>query len=539
MAFNPSSTIYLCNVPIDSTYKHQIYFGNRTAQFDYFFARADKIFTEYLTVRKTKPDGSLQSSVRVNANIDDLYGCNYMFYQNGHHGTKWFYAFITNLVYINEGTTEIVFETDVWQTWMFDANIENSYVIREHSTVDFPGSNTVPESFNMQNYVLQEIMIDDTLDDWGYLIGTSEHDFDSSMWEELFGKTTIRGQRMSGIYQGVYFYYFEDTSVINTFIETAINKGEDCILFITLIPKFCVSNNGIGLEDQNDEGWVYGSSRPAEKEIDLSFSPTSFTFDGYTPKNKKLYTAPFFKMVITNHNGQIAEYAIEDFEQDNHITFTMYGDISANPSVTLVPNDYKGVTENFDEGISISNFPQCSFTTDTFKMWLAKNQFSIAGNMLGNAGIIAGSVAATALTGGGYLAVAGATAMGANAILSTINEPYQASLQPNRAQTATAKSNLITAIKENKFRYYIQTIKPSFARTIDDYFTMYGYQTNKIKTPNLSARPYYNYVQTADINITGTIPCDDMRILKAMFNNGVTLWKPNATVGDYSVDNSI
>ena len=80
MAFNPNSTIYLCNVPIDNTYTHQLYFASIAKQNEYFLTRVQKTFANYLTVRKTLPDGSLQSSVKVGANIDDLQNCNYMYY---------------------------------------------------------------------------------------------------------------------------------------------------------------------------------------------------------------------------------------------------------------------------------------------------------------------------------------------------------------------------------------------------------------------------------------------------------------------------
>ena len=59
----------------------------------------------------------------------------------------------------------------------------------------------------------------------------------------------------------------------------------------------------------------------------------------------KLFTNPFFNLVVTNHNGEEAVYNIEDFynangRNDNNRTFhfTMKGDISVNPTVTLYPH---------------------------------------------------------------------------------------------------------------------------------------------------------------------------------------------------------
>ena len=90
----------------------------------------------------------------------------------------------------------------------------------------------------------------------------------------------------------------------------------------------------------------------------------------------------------------------------------------------------------------------------------------------------------------------------------------------------------------NKFDIYYRSIKREYAQTVDDFFTMFGYQTNRVKVPNVSSRPCFNYVQTIDINIIGAIPNDDMLKLKNIYNSGVTLWKPTATVGDYSGNNA-
>lgn len=547
MAFNPSSTIWLCNVAIDSTYQNEIYFASLTEQQEYFASKVVKTFSEYLTVRVNRPDGSFQNSVKVNANIDVLRSlpCNYMFYQNANHGTKFFYAFITKMIYINEGTTELVFETDVYQTWLFNVTLRQSYVVREHSATDEIGDNIVPEKFNFQDYVYTRITEDDTLNKWGYLVGTTENDLsDPSLWEEIFGGSSnpvVSGKKMSGIYQGLFYYYFKTIERMNKFLNEVVEKNNDCIVFIAVVPEFSVSGSEVGANDTdnaNGEGWVYASTSPAQSTVSIDFTDYNFTFGGYVPKNNKLYTSPYCNLIVTNHSGQEAEYAIEDFERRDNVSFAMYGDISANPSIMLVPKNYKGITNNYDSGITISGFPQASFNTDTFKLWLAKNQYGVALDTLGNIGQIVAGVASIGATGGAGAAIGAATiASGAQGVLGTINNVYQASREPNKAQTGGGKNNLLTAMKANKFEYYYRRIKADYAETVDGFFTMYGYQTNKVKIPNVSSRPYFNYVQTVDVNITGGIPSDDMATLKAIYNRGVTLWKPNAVVGNYAVDN--
>lgn len=537
MTFTPSSMIWLCSVPIDNTYQNQIRFSTAAEQSTYFATKTKKTFSDYVVVRKTTPDGRLRSSVKVEANIDDLYGCNYMHYRNVNHGTRTFYCFITDLVYVSEGTTEIVYETDVYQTWMFDVQLLESYVVREHSETDIAGDNIVPEPFNYGEYVYQQVTpsSDNTwanLTQWGYLVGASVFVSENGNIE------VSRGSLHSGIYQGLYFYYFTNASKVNAFLDLVETEKEDSVLFIAVVPRFSVGNNVVSIFNNSEylNGYVMTTNSPETTTLRISSSPS--TFGGYTPKNKKLFTTQFCRLLVTNHSGAEAEYSIEDFSAG--IAFYMYGDVCANPSITIQPSNYKGIARNHDAGLSINNFPQCAYHSDSFKLWLAKNQYTIAIDALGAVGSVAVGGAMLA-TGGGSVIGGGMVVNGASKIASTLNGIYQATREPNRSNAGATKNNLLTAITKNRFEFYFKQLKPEYAKTIDDYFTMFGYQTNRVKVPNIFSRPYFNYVQTIDANISDStfgIPCDDIVRLKKMYNDGVTFWSKEAKVGDYSVNNA-
>ena len=76
------------------------------------------------------------------------------------------------------------------------------------------------------------------------------------------------------------------------------------------------------------------------------------------------------------------------------------------------------------------------------------------------------------------------------------------------------------------------------SKCIDDYFSMYGYKTNRVKIPNITGRPNWNYVQTAGFNATGLVPATDMVKIKQMFNKGVTFWHSGVNVGNYALANA-
>lgn len=532
MAFEPKSTVYLCNVPFDSTYKHQIYFISQKERNEYFYSKRVYHFTEYLTVRTTKPDGALRSSIKVEKNIDELYKCNYMYYSNGGRN---FFAFITKLIYINPETTEIEFETDVYQTWMFDVEVKPSFVVREHSKTDAIGDNIVPENLKFEDYVYHYIDEDDKVDtigDWGYLIGVTNPLKD----DEIDTRGTF-----SNLYQGLYFYYYEKLSNIDELTKEFEDDGTNAIQFITAIPKFTINktvkNNATGEVREGILNAAYlATEQTAYSKEDIYAKVRK---DKY--KNNKLYTSPFLNVYVTTNSGSTASYNIEEFE-GGRVVFMKYGDVSADPSLMLVPRFYKGVNNFVDKSISISNLPQVSSNTDAFKLWLAKNSGKNSTNVAtGITQMVLGLVSGIALSSTGIGLVAGATTAvsGASKIVDTINETVKASKEENIITNGNSPT-LLTAMGHNRFEIFIRFIKEEYAEMVDSYFTMYGYQTNKVKIPNFSSRPCFNYVETTDINIVGKtgIPSDDMVILKNMFNNGVTLWKPTATVGDYSVDNS-
>lgn len=527
MAFTPISTIYLCNVPFDNSYKNVVYFEDKTTQQSYFQSKLKKTFSNYLTVRATRADGSLQSSVKVNCNIEALrlLPVNYMYFQNPNHGTRFFYAFITSMKYINEETTEIFFDIDVYQTWLFDVTLLSSYVVREHAETDIIGQNIVPEKFTFEDFKYRKAIADSdntVLDEWGYLVISSNDISDGGE----------RGIVRSGIYQGLHFFYFPSSQAyeMNQFLDDLEEAQGDCILCISVLPKFCAN-----IDESSGTNYIGVSSKPREYTYNIFTEYEAF--ESYTPKNNKLYTYPYYSLVVLNHAGQEATYALECFTDNLDIQFKLYGDVCVNSTVTCVPQYYKGIVNNYDCGISISGFPQCSFNSDTFKLWLAKNQYGIGMDLLGGALNIGAGVASMA-SGAGMGVGALQAVNGATQIMGTFNTIYQASREPNKTNTGSAKNNLLTAMKLNKFDFYYKFIRREHAETIDNFFTMYGYQTNKVKVPNVSSRPCFNYVQTIDCNISGGIPNDDMQKLKSIYDAGVTLWKPNAVIGDYTQDNS-
>jgi hypothetical protein len=138
MAFTPNTRVYLIDTPLDNKYKNTIHFDDIGDQHSYFFNNKKHEYDNVTYQRKN-------NSIRVDEHIDNLWDVNYVAYQNGSFNDKWFYAFITRMEYVSDRATDIFIETDVFQTWLFDVEIKESFVVREHVDDDTIGKHLVDE----------------------------------------------------------------------------------------------------------------------------------------------------------------------------------------------------------------------------------------------------------------------------------------------------------------------------------------------------------------------------------------------------------
>ena len=313
----------------------------------------------------------------------------------------------------------------------------------------------------------------------------------------------------SNIYSGVYLNVFDSYSEANAWIEDVTDKGKsDGIVSVFMMPGDFISDIG---------------SNP--KSYELSKSKHYNSIDGYVPRNNKLFTYPYNFLYVTNLDGNHAEFHYEYFS-DSTCTFRLSGDFSCNPNVVLCPTNYKGVVANYDEKMVLGGFPQCSWNTDSFKAWLAQNSASLA---VGTFSGVARSVAAMAKA-----PVSGAISLVTN-VGSTMAQVYEHSIMPPQAKGGGGNTTM-SAIKVKDFAFMHKHIQKQFAVIIDRYFHMFGYATNKVKVPNRSIRSKWNYVKTLGCNAYGSVPSDDMKKIKSIYDDGITFWKSGATVGKYTDD---
>lgn len=121
----PDTEIRLLNVPFDSSHKNQVDFSSLNAQYTWFNSRAIKTYHDFSYIKKDK-------TLNVQDDIDTLWAVNYCMYRNNVFPGKWIYAFVTKLEFLSENTTKLYLETDPFQTWLFQFQLMDSFVEREH-----------------------------------------------------------------------------------------------------------------------------------------------------------------------------------------------------------------------------------------------------------------------------------------------------------------------------------------------------------------------------------------------------------------------
>ena len=144
-------------------------------------------------------------------------------------------------------------------------------------------------------------------------------------------------------------------------------------------------------------------------------------------------------------------------------------------------------------------------------------------------------------TGAGATAGASTLVSSALSIANTAGQIYQHSLCPTTAKGNTNGGDINVCSERNGFSFYKMSIKQEYARIIDEYFTRYGYKVNRLKTPNITGRTYWNYIQidSQDDLGSGNIPNKYMETINNIARKGVTIWHNHDNIGNFALNNTI
>lgn len=581
--FTPNGTIKIGRVPFDNSYQHTMTFASAAAQQEYFSSvctrNLDKSSYTYI-----RPD----NAVRVPFNAEDLYTYNYVMFQNANYGQKWFYAFIVDCTYVNENTTQLLLELDVMQTWYFDYKFSYCMVEREHTADDPVGKYTNPEPempFNITTYA--EAKWDPYRDGAYAVMLTTVTSNDGSTLKE------VDGCDMNGIFSGGKLIAEEvqdggRPEILPNYMSM-IQKagGAEGVISIFMYP----ARLAIGLTPITGAVGIptglYTLNRAKGGVNDLHYITQPDTLRGYVPRNNKLFSYPYSFCRIETTTGETSDLKWEYWEKntDGFRVLNVSSALAPDAMAIMQPQRYAGSANIYSpsQAISLKVALPCAWVNSAYQTWAAQNAFS---NMISiglNAAMLAFpaargvGVAAKALTGTARatkslrakglldkyssgtiaagqkslrqqavkkgvdaatapaaLAAAGAGAMG----LTSIAGNYDRMQHTPATMRGTVDGNTLFAQNQLYFKIAAMGITPEYAHIVDEFFDMFGYQIDRVKIPNITSRPYWNYIKTANACHRGNVPADDMATINAIYDAGITFWH-TPQVGNYSLDNTL
>lgn len=421
--WTPNTTILMCNVPWDSSYRDVVRFDSDKERDAYFASRTSDGYAFTLNglvyLRYGEP-------VRVNAPFDMVTRCNYMVVKNSMQPVSptegrqpdVFYYFITDAKYLAPNTTQVNVQLDVWMTYYNRIEFNMCYVNKGHIGIANESSTiynlsdylTDAEGLNIgDEYEIADIAIDNFLNEPPYIVIMCTADLTAG-----FGTVsnptlkTATGSINDGMPSGsaVYACNSENFLALMGKLQDAPWVSQ-CISMVTVVPSRFVQNAtavtiaGIDMFRMPDT--------PAENIQSLQVGNVMGKF--HIPERYrnllKFYTSPYCVIEMTGYNGGEVVLKPECLELDNDDGISIFTNtVVAPPDIRAYSyvagyNTAKGVggsvdadyylpsggdpfphseynQEGLDIAIQFSNFPQFSLVNNQYIYYMASNRNRLA-----------------------------------------------------------------------------------------------------------------------------------------------------------------
>lgn len=569
---------------VDNSDKKRLVFSSLANQRSYF---ASKTFRT--KVGCTYCNGNAGDPLILELPMSDMYSFNYLSFKNKAFENKEIYAKALPPIYINNEVMAVPYIIDRFQTFMFDYDMDECSIVREtlsvteknlEESMPFSTGNSSQDFFYTNEPLSYDKQLQELLDQ-----GVTVNGYGNS------GKTSYLHQLIDWSKKGTNDYHAPAIFVsVSQLLESDTTgavtpKLDDSIRFATCCATFMFDlTDGFPLINQTVDDQVtftdlkgllddYSTAQAVSSILGMWLLPKAFCYDGslgtseaveiQCPSNNlfsaKLQRFPYEYLRVSDFLGNVKEFKIEDFTVNGNVskggirTCQFYVNYIFNgyPQLVLAPvGTYKyssaGIV-NFEECMTITDFPQIGFNTDGFLTWLgnvyrgqvvksstaskwkysagafmAKEGASVAGAALAGAGAGAtigsvvpglGTAAGAgigALIGGGAAELSSAfkgSAFGkemqlndaAHKTLGDLAEPVDvpdflqdvAPAYANDEYHSGGSTQGLVAYTFNALalKFDIVKIKTSILAKYNDLFKNYGYAKNNFNKPNV-----YHYI---------------------------------------------
>lgn len=565
----PSSrAVFYKGTGLTPSYENTLYFASESAK-DSYFGGLSGFDTSRISYQREN-----RNFIRIETNIANLYNCDYMRFKNDSFENKWFYAFVTAINYINNITTEVVYQLDPLMTWMGTFTLGQCYVERQHVRNDSIGANIADEGISTGPYVQEGVQYSSNY-------GNGKCDIRI----QYANPNEAEANMFGGVYNPTKYLDTDSASTMAKRIQDITDDDlADNIVNVYMVPR--------------------DFANPSIKHVDKSVSKPYSDVAGYTPKNKKLYCYPYKYLEVDNSEGSSKVFKYEYFNSLPDATstgdcnFDITGTCVNSVELILAPKDYNGNEgEDYTNTLSMTKFPICAWTIDVYKAYLAQRnafyahdtaQAVVQGTIKGvgyttpsgglaqtvqpsqtvspyskpstalapvsnaiptfseevlqglPAGASFGTIPSSTLATYGTTAVNAGVQAGLAGLSSIANNMIDNLIQPEAGSRMHGSPSNDTMFQQGvkRFTFHKMSITKNYAMMIDNYFTMYGYKIRQVLVPNMNARPHWTYLKTIGCNVGGSLPASDKQAIENILDNGTRFWHNLTEMGNYSLDNS-
>jgi len=552
MAFQtPAGEVWLlADEGWDKEYKHVKYFSSASDQQSYIMSTSDpeRVLGEHKEGLQIVKD-PLHGTIRLSGYQRTYWRCSYIAIKNQRISQRpsatdypFLYAFVDDVRYVSNEAFEIDYTVDVFQTYFIgqgDCEVNKAYIRRTHLDAknDKFGANLEPEPVTFSDYKLTDRkspVWSSTYTNWSLLVYASR----------VFSGEAAHSQGLAGnITQGLVCnvfkggFYKTGTSAMSDFAHflNSLNDTNFEEIVNSIVGVVAVPGEFIQTKEINDERpnlGILASDTTYTKTIDNKIvKHKSGALDGYTPKNKKLYTYPYNCLHVTDGDKSSSDFRYEYFgSDDNYCDFICTLAIQPIPEAQLTAVYYGGDgagNQCYEKKITMTDFPQIPIVNDAYKQWLGTSKIGTGVSMVAGGIGLVGSL----MSGNGLGAIGSGLSL-AHTIGSYADASANAQQTPPTVKSGS--SSAMVAGNDKNFYFYQKCINAKDAERIDQFFSRYGYAINRIDSVQFTNDRFnQHYVQTSECLVTGGAPSVCIETIANALNKGVTFWKND--IGDYTL----
>ena len=575
--YSPSGKILFGSVPWDNSYAHVRLYSSLSEQQSDIASLMTRTSDSYVYIGRER-------RLKVSLCADELYHCNYCMYRNESVTDGWIYCFVSEVTYVNDHTTEVTLETDVFNTYLYgvDWTVPACFIERETVPSESTDYLLTPEPDFSLIYEVDG-QTHDMFELGGFVVATSaDPEENSNLIEDILNPSGYYAAPVSivarnGIVQGCQYYftsaqgYTPITEGVQNILNPLMQAGSiESVVAVFSIPKFAAQSIG-------QDGWVEtstGQRGPTEYEDSFTAPGRGTSLNGYTPRNSKLLYYPYTFCRLTDHNGSTSDLRYEQMGLNNQINVKYT--VSPTCQALVYPAMYAGAN-----GWEVGIVTQCgalgSWSNSAYQTWLAQNGGMVALTIAG--------IAFAALSGGTTLSAASkalvpveagspvmvqrgiqgalATGAGKSAMRSLAGAGAAAGLGYQQLTSAMHQPTVTRGQSNLDLMFgtgvqgvsaYRMVCRAEIAQKIDEFFDRWGYAVESIEQPNITSRPNWNYVKTQgcaakSLNLSaGTsapfsrgrgTPADALDVIRRAFDSGVTFWHTTENFGNFALSNGV